>query len=147
MTVEHKEPIGEQLKRGREEARVLRDELGTTFDELLELARKEGELARAELGEQMGLSRTAAVAGAAALPFAMLTLVFAGLALHFVLDEAMPDWAAAGLTALAMLALAGICTAIAYGAVKRLSIVPRRTMESVGEDVRWIRRRISFSAK
>jgi hypothetical protein len=134
-------------RRTRDDLRNARDELRDIIDDLRALAQKEAELARAEMREQAGLTRNAAIGGALAALLVPILLTFAGLTLMFALDKAMSLWLAALITTLVILALVLLAVAFAYTMYRRISIVPRRTVDSIQEDVRWARRRISFSER
>jgi hypothetical protein len=141
------EPVTERLRRGRDEVRQVRADVSGIIDDLRTLAQKETELARAELQEQFGISRSAIIWSAVAGVGAMLTLVFMSLGLMFALDEVMPAWAAALVTAAVLGALVTLAGMLAMARFRRISFVPTRTINSVNEDVRWSRNQLKFNAK
>lgn len=147
MAIDSRQPVSEQLRQGRDELRGIREDVSGIVADVGELFAKELQLARAELQEQVGFSRDIAIWGGVAAVAALLTLVFGALTLMFVLDLWMDTWAAALITAGVLLALTGLAAMLLMSKVKRLSIVPKRTVESVNEDVRWARSRMRFSAK
>jgi hypothetical protein len=134
-------------RRAHDELRDAGEELRDIIDDLRVLAQKEAELARAEMREQAGLTRNAAIGAALAALLVPILLTFAALTLMFALDEATALWLAALITTLVVLALVLLAAAFAYTMYRRISIVPRRTVDSIQEDVRWARRRISFSER
>ena len=134
-------------KRGREELRGIRDEASTLIDDFRVLAQKEAELARAEMQEQVGFASRGAIAGGAAAILAALVLTFAFITLMFVLNEFMTLWAAAGVTTLTLLALTALSALLARTFLKRITVAPRQTLESLNEDVRWARDQMRFGAK
>ena len=135
------------MERGREEVRAVQEDVASIFNDLRQLASNEMALARAELGEQIGFSRDAAVAAGVAAVAALLTLTFAGLTLMFALDEGMPLWLAALLTTAALAAVAGLAVAMLRARTKQISIVPKKTLESVNEDVQWAKRQLHLSER
>jgi uncharacterized membrane protein YqjE len=145
--VERLEPLAEQFRRGRDEVSDLGGQVGGIIDDLRVLARKEAELARAELGEQLAISRNALVLGGLALVLAGLSVVFLFLTLMFGLDAGLPLWAAALITTLVLLLSTGLAALLARDQLRRISVVPRRTVDSVSEDVRWARDQLRFNGR
>jgi uncharacterized membrane protein YqjE len=135
------------IERGKDEFRAVQDDVASIVGELRELASKEMALARAELGEQLGLSRDAAVAAGVAAVAALLTLTFAALTLMFALDEAMPLWLAALLTTAALALVVAAAAAVFRARSKRISVVPKKTLDSVNEDVQWARKQLHLNAR
>lgn len=147
MTTIHREPLSDQLRRGVDEVRDVREEMMGLFDDIRVLAQKEMELARVEVSEQVQYVRNAAVFGSVAAVFALLTLAFLATTVMFALDEAMPLWVAALITTIGLLAILLLLGLVAYSQVKQLTVAPKKTMDSVNEDVRWARNRLNFSAR
>jgi hypothetical protein len=147
MTTLHQEPLSEQLKRGVDELQGVREEMMDLFDDVRGLAQKEMELARAEMKEQVSFARNSAIFGVAAGVLALLTLAFAATTVMFALDEGMPLWLAALLTTLGLLALTAVAGALMRAQMKQITVAPKKTMESVNEDVQWARDRMSFNGK
>lgn len=143
----NEEPLGEQLKRGREQLRGAGSDFSAILDDLRVLAGKEVELAKAELREQASLTTRVLGFGAAALVMSMLLLTFLFLTLFFVLDTFMDEWAAALVTTLVILALTALSGYMAYSVFKRISPMPKRAVDSISEDVKWARRQINFNAR
>jgi uncharacterized membrane protein YqjE len=120
----HERPLGELFKR-------LSNQVST-------LARQEVELAKAELaakgrvfGQAAGLFGAAALLGLCGLGALTALLILA-------FDEAMPAWAAALLVTVLMLALAGVLALLGKRRVERAGApVPKQTMESTKEDIKW----------
>jgi len=147
MTINTRAPLSDQLREGREEVSEIRREIASIADDVLMLARKEAELAGAEVAEQLAHSRQAATYGGAGAVLALLTAVFAGLTLMFGLDAWMPLWAAALITFGAFAGVTAICFVAARRHARAISLVPRRTLASVNEDVRWARRQLTLSER
>jgi uncharacterized membrane protein YqjE len=142
-----REPLTEQLRRAPDDLRELGEEVAAIATELGVLVRKEGELARAELREEIGASMRALAFGGVAAVCALLTLVFAGLGLMFALDLAMPLWAAALITTGVAALTALLLGLLARASLKRATAGPQRTINSLKEDVTWARRQLNWSAK
>lgn len=141
------ESVTDQLKRGRDEFRDVRSEFLSLFDDLRVLGQKEVELAKAEMKEQVGLARNTIIFGAAAAILGLMLLSFAFVSVMFALDLVMPLWAAALITTGIIAAITLIIAMMLMSSVKRITIVPSRTMNSVNEDVQWAKRQMSLNAK
>jgi uncharacterized membrane protein YqjE len=147
MAATYNEPLGDQMRRGVDEAKAVRGDLSDIYADVRTLASKELELARVEMGEQAMAARNAAIFGAAAAIFALLMLAFAATAVMFALDEAMDLWLAALITAAGLLVITALLGLLAMQQVKQITVTPKKTMESISEDMRWARDRISFAGK
>lgn len=147
MTTLYQEPLSEQLKRGKDEFQSVRGEMMDLFSDVRMLAQKEMELARVEMAEQATAARNAAMYGGIAAIFALLMLAFAATTVMFALDEFMPLWVAALITTAGLLVITAIAGLMAKSQVKQITVTPKKTIESVNEDVRWARSRMSFGAK
>jgi uncharacterized membrane protein YqjE len=143
----HKEPVGDQIRRGVDELKELRSEFGGFFEEVRGLAQKEMELARAEMSEQVSYAKNGAMFAAIAGIIGLLTLGFLAATLMFALDQVMETWLAALITSGVLLALTAIAGMFAMSQLKQITVAPKKTMHSVNEDVRWARDRMNFSAK
>jgi uncharacterized membrane protein YqjE len=115
--------------------------------EFTDLLIKETELAKAEVSEAMVALRKSAISGAIALVLGILALVFVPLTLMFVFDTFMPLWGAALLTTMLLFVCVAIAGLVAYSMFKRSSPVPKRTIESVQEDLRWLREQMTSSVR
>jgi uncharacterized membrane protein YqjE len=104
------------------------------------LARQEIELAKAEMiekGRETGIG-VGLIAGAAVA--ALLALGTLTACVVLALDGAMPAWLAALLVALAWAAVAAILAAVGKQRVEEAGApVPEQTVESVKEDIRWLK--------
>ncbi len=109
------EQVQEQLRWSREEARTLGAQVGDIAADLRDLAGLEARLARAEMSEQLALSARNIALAAGALLFSLLALTFACLTVMFALRVALPMWAAALITTLILLGIAGAAGLLAYG--------------------------------
>ena len=143
----HQEPLSDQLRRGVDELKGVREDAADLFQDLRVLAQKEMELARAEMKEQVAYGRNAAILAGVAAVVALLTLAFFAVTAMFALDEVMDTWLAALITALGLLTITAIAGLLAYSQIKQITVAPKKTMQSVNEDVQWARDRMSFSAR
>ena len=120
----HEQPIPELLK-----------QLG---NELTTLVRQELDLARAEMREKgrkagPGIGMIGAAGGVALLAAGALTAF-----LILALDGVMPNWLAALIVGLVYAAIAGVLYVSGKHRVEEAgSPVPKKTIESVKEDVQW----------
>lgn len=136
-----------EWQRAQSEVRALGASVGAITVELRTLMQKEAQLAQAEIAESVAAARQAAIFGAAGGYFAMLVVGFAALALMFGLATVMETWAAALATAGVLLVLGIVCGVIARSSLKNFSVPPKRTINSLQEDMTWAREQISRNAK
>ena len=138
--------IRTDLRDGRSELRGLGSEVTEIAESVRDLLRAEIALAKAETKEQGGhLARAAAwggVAGAAAL----LTLAWVALASTYALSTALPLWLAALIVSATLAVLAGIAGLGARARAKKLSVLPRRAVNAVKEDVAWARQQLKSNS-
>jgi uncharacterized membrane protein YqjE len=139
--------LGDDLRNGRDEARDFGRDAGDLANELRELVQKEGQLARAEVQESISHAIRSAIWAGAALLLANALLLFAFTTVMFAIDEALPLWAAALITTGIILLLTAIAGAMAYARMKQISFTPRRTMQSVKEDVKWAKTQMQSTVK
>lgn len=140
------ESMADEFRRGRDEARSIGEEFAAIAEDLRNLARSEVELARAEMREQIQLAIRVAIWGAVAAVVALITLGLVFLTIRDVLDIWLATWAATLITTGIALLLAAIAGFIAYRRVKQMTVVPKKTMSSVKEDVQWARDQVKSSA-
>lgn len=134
--------IEERWQRAQDELRALGDAVAGVTDEVGELFRREVDLARTEVQENVALARGGAVFGAAAAVVALLTLAFLATALMFALAEALALWAAALVTAAILGVIAVALGLLARSRLREMRVMPQETMRSVQEDMRWARERL-----
>jgi uncharacterized membrane protein YqjE len=124
----HEQPIGELLKR-------LADETSTLVRQELELAKAEV----SEKGKRMGVG--AGLLSGAGLT-ALLALGALTAAIVLALDTAMASWLAALIVAAVYGAVAGVMALIGRSRIRDAAPpVPEQTVETVKEDVRWVKTR------
>ncbi|TQS41067.1 phage holin family protein [Cryptosporangium phraense] len=110
-------------------------------DDLTALVRQEIALAKAETKDEVAKAGKAGGAFGGAGIAGWLALLFLSLALMYGLDALMPiGWAA---LIVGVLWAAGAAALAAYGRtkVKQVNPVPTRTVETVKEDVRYVKNR------
>jgi uncharacterized membrane protein YqjE len=119
--------------------RSLGELFGEMTREVSDLMRKEVELAKVEIKEEVGRAGKAGGmlgAGAGAGYFALL---FVSLALAWLLDQAMPI----ALAFFIVGALYGIAAAVLITRgreqIKRVDPVPRQTVDTLKEDAEWVK--------
>jgi uncharacterized membrane protein YqjE len=104
------------------------------------LARQEIELAKAEMAEKgrragLGLGLVAAAGVSALLALGTLTACVV-----LALDGAMPAWLAALIVALAWSVVAAVLASVGKRKMEQAGTpVPEQTVESVKEDIKWLR--------
>ena len=147
MAIQHRseDSMSDLLEKGRAEASAVRSDFADLASDLGTLAQKEMELARTEVGESVSSLVRAAALGAATLALGMLLLTFLGVSLMLVLDQSMELWAAALVTTAVILALTAAAGIGAYAFFRKVSVVPKRTMTSLQEDVQWARSQLNLN--
>ena len=137
MAADPESSLRDAMRRGREELRDVGDEFAGIVSDLREIARGEVELAKAEMGEQVSALVRTAIWGGVAAVLGLLALTWVFVTMTLVLDTFMDAWAAAAVT-LGVLAVLTIGAGLAAASrMKQVTIVPKRTVHSVREDVQW----------
>lgn len=139
--------IGDSWQETLTELRELHAAVAAVGDDFTELARREGALARTELSENLSLAVRGAIAGGAALPFALLALAFVALAAMFALALVVPLWAAAAVVALVLAVIGAVLALIARNRLAATQLIPQQTIRSVQEDIRWAREQLKRNAR
>lgn len=145
MTFETRDSLGDDLRRGRDEARGLGEEAGQIAQDLRDLLRSEVQLAKAETREQINLAIRSAIWGAVAALCALLALVFVALTIMFALWVVLPMWLSALIVTAGLFVIAGLAGLMAYARIKQISVVPKRTVSSLKEDVAWAKAQLKSS--
>jgi uncharacterized membrane protein YqjE len=104
-----------------------------------ELIRAEVRLAKTELREEGGRAAAAGRNLAIAAVAGLMALLFVLLAVMYALALAMPLWASAAVVALALGATALVLYNKGKGEWQRFSPKPEKTVETVKENVEWIK--------
>lgn len=139
------EGIRADARRASDEARALGEEVGGIADDLRDLLRGEVELAKAEVREQVSLVVRSAIWGGVGIVAALLTLVFIAVTATFALDTVLPTWLAALIVTVALAVIAGISGLMVRARIKQMSVVPKKTIGSLREDVEWARAQLKSS--
>jgi uncharacterized membrane protein YqjE len=127
------------LERTREEARFFWSDAVEIRGDLQELAAKEVQLLGAEVREQISHATRIAMWGGLAAIVAMIFLAFAFVTLMYALAEAMETWTAALITTGVIGLILSVLGYLAYSHLKQLTVVPKRTINSLKEDAEWAR--------
>jgi uncharacterized membrane protein YqjE len=103
------------------------------------IIRSEVRLAKAEvkedatsMGKAAGMLVAGAVLGIYALGILLLCIIYA-------LNGPLPDWVAALIVGLVVAAAAGILAKIGLDRVKSVNPAPDKTIDSVKEDIQWVK--------
>ena len=109
--------------------------------DLSTLVRQEMALAKAELQQEAKTAGQAAGALGGAGFAGYFMLVFLSLAAMWALDELMPIGWAALIVALAWAVIAAVLAVVGRSRLKKFNPKPERTIETVKEDVQWVKTR------
>jgi uncharacterized membrane protein YqjE len=126
-----------------EGARSPGDIVQDVLRDVSEIVRGEIRLAKAELGEQaqkgarVGALFGAAVIGGLLAAMALVACLVVALAI------VLPLWAAALIIAALLAAAAGMAFNAGRERLKFLNVVPRRTVETVKENLQWAKHRLT----
>ena len=113
---------------------VLHDIVGNIQD----IIRSEMRLAKTELGEELGKSRSAAILLGVGVLLLGCSALFVLLAIVYALSLVMAGWAAALIVGAAVGLFAAVCLHLGIRKFKAMRAVPK-TAESVKENVAWAR--------
>lgn len=107
------------------------------------IIRSEVQLAKTEMkedasayGKAAGMLAAGAVLGIYAIGLMLLTFVY-------LLDEALSDWLAALIVFVVVAAIAGVLAMIGMKRIKSVKPGPEQTIETVKEDVQWVKQQSS----
>jgi hypothetical protein len=89
--------------------------------------------------EQISHATRIAMWGGLAAIVAMIFLAFAFVTLMYALAEAMETWTAALITTGVIGLILSVLGYLAYSHLKQLTVVPKRTINSLKEDAEWAR--------
>lgn len=130
------------LRDGKAEVRDLQTEVSAIAHELRGLVQAELDLAKAETKEQVGIAVKLTAWGVAGLMTAFVMIVWVALTATYALANAVEPWIAALIVTIALGAVAVISALMAKSKLGQFSIVPRRTANSVKEDLTWARQQL-----
>ena len=111
--------------------------------DLQDLLRGEIQLARAELKQDAAVVGRALAGLAAAALLGLTGFIFLMLAVTYLLSRFLRDWIAAGIVALALLAIAGILGMAGKRQLSAANLKPEQTIETLKEDKEWASRQIN----
>ena len=118
--------------------RSLGELIGTMTEDVSTLVRKEVELAKAEISEEMGKARTAAI-GFAGAAIAGLYAGFAFvLAIGWLLAEATEPWVGFLVVAVVLGIVAALLAKRAQQEVQGIDLAPEQTIETMKENAQWL---------
>lgn len=137
--------IRDDLRRGADEVRGLGDDAGKIGAAIRELLRSEIELAKAEVREQFSLAIRSAIWAGVGAATAMLTLVFVFVTLLFALQVWMPTWVAALIVTALLAGLTAAAGLMVRARLRQITVVPKKTIGSLREDVAWARAQLKSS--
>lgn len=126
----------------QEEARGIGSTIARITSELRVLSEREMDLARAEMLDTRDAAKSVGMWGAVAAVFGLIALEFLALAGMLALAQVLELWAAALITAGVLLVIAAIGAFAARSAMSDVNLVPKHTIKSVQEDMRWARERV-----
>ncbi|HEX3623753.1 MAG TPA: phage holin family protein [Acidimicrobiales bacterium] len=137
MATSRQPPPGALQTEPKQADKSLGELVAAMTGEVSELMRKEVQLAKVEIKEEVGRAGKAGGmlgAGAVAGYFALL---FVSLALAWLLDQAMPIALAFFLVGLLYAIAAAVLLTRGRDQMKRVDPVPRQTVETLKEDAEW----------
>lgn len=140
------EAIRADLRDGRSEVRDLGTEAAAIAGDLRALVRSEVQLAKAETKEQAGHLVKVAIWGGIAFAAAVVTLVWVALTSTYALSTALPLWLSALIVTIVFATVAGVSALVAKSRAKKLSVLPRRTLKAVKEDVSWAKQQMQSNS-
>jgi hypothetical protein len=140
MTKAPPAPIGEAVPVSVE-AMSNRELVGHVAQNALLLARKEIELARAEIRADLKAELTAAKGLGVAGVCALLTLAMMLVTITLALGHAMPEWLAGIIVTAAVLAVGTVAGLVGWG--KRVKNPLEATRRTLKEDAQWAKERLA----
>jgi uncharacterized membrane protein YqjE len=121
--------------------RSIGDVLSDIVDDVQQIVRAEVRLARAEIREQLGRARLAAIFFATAGVAALMAIGLVLLAGVFALATIWPSWAAALAVAAGAALLGGLLWMAGIRHIRTLHVTPQKAIDSVKENIQWAKTR------
>jgi len=121
--------------------RSIGDVLSDIVDDVQQIVRAEVRLARAEIREQLGRARLAAMFLATAAVAALMAIGLVLLAGVFALATIWPSWAAALAVAAGTALLGGLLWMAGIRRIRALHVTPQKAIDSVKENIQWAKTR------
>jgi hypothetical protein len=131
--------IRDDLRRGRVEAERLLSAAADITGDLQELAKREADLARAEVSDAASLASKGAMFGGAAALLGHVGLIFVAVTGMLALDLVMELWLAALIVTAILLVLAGVAAMLSRSRFSQIVPPGTRTARSLREDMTWLR--------
>lgn len=133
-------PHAEAMMRQTRDDKSFGELLGRLATDSSALVQKEIALAKIELGEKAnkGGRAIAFLLGAGLLGVA--ATIFFGLTLFELFALILPRWGAALIIALGLSLIAGVVAAVGVSRLKRMSLKPKQTIETLEEDKEWLKK-------
>lgn len=119
--------------------RSFRDLFQDILRNLQEMIRSEVKLAQTEIREEAAKALSSGLWLMAGGVVAMLALLFVLWAIVYALALVWPMWSAVLLVAMVLLIAASILLVVGVRRVRRVRPIPERTMESMRENVEWVK--------
>lgn len=115
--------------------------VGGIVNDARQLIGQEVTLARRELQQELDKARTAAVSFGAALTVLGLGAILLCFMLVSLLSEVagLPGWASFALVGGVLAVVGGSLLAVAKNKAREVSLVPRQTVETMRENVQWLK--------
>lgn len=126
----------------QEEVRGIAERIARITSELRVLSEREMDLARAEMLDTRDAAKSVGLWGGVAAVSGLIMLQFLAVAGMLALAQVLEMWAAALVVAGVLLVIAGLGAWMARRALADLNLVPKHTIKSVQEDMRWARERV-----
>ena len=121
--------------------RSIGEVLSDIVDDVQQIVRAEVRLARAEIREQLGRARLAAMFLATAAVAALMAIGLVLLAGVFALATIWPSWAAALAVAAGTALLGGLLWMAGIRRIRALHVTPQKAIDSVKENIQWAKTR------
>jgi hypothetical protein len=106
-----------------------------------DIVRSEVQLARAEMREEASKAARAGAMMAAGAILGLLGMAFVFWTIAFGLTQWLPVWASSLVVGVLLLGTSGALLSMGRGRMRQVHMKPEQTMESVREDVQWIKSR------
>jgi uncharacterized membrane protein YqjE len=135
-------PILNQPDRRISEDKTFGELLGQLATDSATLVRNELTLASKELGQKATVGGKAVSVALVAAFLGLASIVFLGIAAMEAIATVQPRWVAALIVAAALLIITGIAALAAGSRLKKLSISPAQTIETLKEDSEWLKKQV-----
>jgi uncharacterized membrane protein YqjE len=131
-------PSGDYGRSSRNEPSIA-DLLQGIVGNVQNIIRSEVRLAKTEMTEEATSAGKAAGVLAGGMVLAMYAVGILLLSAVYALRGPLPDWGAALVVGLVVAAIAGVMVKLGFDRIKNVNPKPEQTIESVKEDVKWVK--------